>query len=380
MDRPFPLASLAPPAVADPVRACRPVDDAADGFGAVLSEGAESPAPSRAARDDTAIAADPAVILPVVLADIPPAPPPPDRVDQAAPPPAAPQGGITPGQADILCVATGPADSASQAPAEPAVAMAAEPVAAAPAAPIGPRRARARKPAVTPQAAPPDPARTDRRASRVGWVKGGPSAAPGAARDCGQHGGGCPPAAPASGPTATAPPLSSDIVTSLRWIADPAPPRPMAMPPQAAPPMPQPAPESPLPPANTTAAEPAAPAPSPTGETELALDLAELGPVRLRIRDRRGRLALHVLADHPATLDLLRRHADELTGALQEAGLSGASLTWGRAPRPAPSTDAPSADAPSPDAPAAASPTPSASTGSPSARQPRRDGDLDLLL
>ncbi|QLQ20261.1 MAG: flagellar hook-length control protein FliK [Exiguobacterium profundum] len=115
--------------------------------------------------------------------------------------------------------------------------------------------------------------------------------------------------------------------------------------------------------------------PIPAGETELALDLAELGPVRLRIRDRRGRLALHVLADHPATLDLLRRHADELTGALQEAGLSGASLTWGRAPRPAPTTDAPS-----PDVPAAASPTPSASTGSPAARQPRRDGDLDLLL
>lgn len=375
MDRPFPLASLAPPAVADPVRSCRPVDDAADGFGAVLSEGAESPGPARAARDDTTIAADPAVIVPAVLADIPPAPPPPDRVDEAAPPPAAPQGGITPGQADTLCVATGPADIASQAPAEPAVPTAAEPVAAAPAAPTGPRRARARKPVVTPQAGPPDAARTDRRASRVGWVKGGPSASPGAARESGQHGGSCPRAAPASGPTVPAPPLSSDIVTSLRWIADPAPPRPIAMPPQAAPPMPQPAPETPLPPANAAAAEPAAPAPSPAGETELALDLAELGPVRLRIRDRRGRLALHVLADHPATLDLLRRHADELTGALQEAGLSGASLTWGRAPRPAPTTDAPS-----PDVPAAASPTPSASTGSPAARQPRRDGDLDLLL
>lgn len=357
MDRPFPLAPLAPQAVADPVRACRSVDDAAHGFGAVLSEGAESPVPARAAREDTAIAADPAAIVPVVLADIPRAPPPQDRAEDESLPPAAPQGGITPGPADTLCAASGPADIASQALAETAVPTATEPVAAAPAAPNGPRRARARKLDVTAQAGPPDPARTDRRASRVGWVKGRPPAASGAARDSGQHGGGYPPAAPASGQTATAPP------------------RPMAMPPLAIPPMPQPAPETPLPPANIAAAEPAAPTPSPAGETELALDLAELGPVRLRIRDRRGRLALHVLADHPATLDLLRRHADELTGALQEAGLSGASLSWGRTPRPAPPPDAPS-----PDAPAAAVPTASRSSGSLLDRRPRRDGDLDLLL
>lgn len=370
MDRPFPLASLAPPAVADPVRACRPVDDDAGGFGAVLSEGVESPAAARPPREDTAITADPAVIVPVVLADIPPLPPAQDRVEEAGMPTEAPQGGIPPGQADILCAATGPADAASQSLAETAVPTAAEPVAAAPAAPTGPRRARARKPAVAAQAAPPDAARNDRRASRVGWVKGGPSAASGAARDSGQHGGGCPPAAPATGQTATAPPLSSDIVTSLRWIADPVPPRPSAMPPQAVPPMPQPAQDAPLTQSIIAAAESAAPTPSPSGETELALDLAELGPVRLRIRDRRGRLALHVLADHPATLDLLRRHAEELAGALQEAGLSGASLSWGRAPRPAPS----------PDAPAAAIPAPSPSTGSPRDRRPRRDGDLDLLL
>jgi hypothetical protein len=76
------------------------------------------------------------------------------------------------------------------------------------------------------------------------------------------------------------------------------------------------------------------------GETELTLDLAELGPVRLRIRDRRGRLALHVLADHPATLELLRRHANELTGALYDAGVSGATLMWGPA-KPDPVFDRP---------------------------------------
>ncbi|QYZ69959.1 flagellar hook-length control protein FliK [Neotabrizicola shimadae] len=67
------------------------------------------------------------------------------------------------------------------------------------------------------------------------------------------------------------------------------------------------------------------------GTTELELDLAELGPVRMRIKDKRGRLALHVLADHPATLELLRRHADELTGSLREAGFADTTLSWGSA-------------------------------------------------
>lgn len=188
----------------------------------------------------------------------------------------------------------------------------------------------------------------DKRAGRVGWVKGRagqPAHAVTVTIPRADRMDGKPSAGRALWPSRPdAADLPADLVTSLRWIADPVPPR-SATPVPTVSPRPEPPPdfapilarqtEAPAPPAGPAAPGPTSSLPPAcTGETELALDMADLGPVRLRIRDRRGRLALHVLADHPATLDLLRRHADELTGALQEAGLDTASLTWGRSASP----------------------------------------------
>jgi len=123
----------------------------------------------------------------------------------------------------------------------------------------------------------------------------------------------------------------SALVLSLRWVPDPVPTQAPTSLAQATQNQAEHGlPQGPCRPALT--APPAIPlAGQASGVTELELDLAELGPVRMRIKDKRGRLALHVLADHPATLELLRRHADELTGSLREAGFVDTTLSWGSA-------------------------------------------------
>jgi hypothetical protein len=69
------------------------------------------------------------------------------------------------------------------------------------------------------------------------------------------------------------------------------------------------------------------------GKTEIALSPAELGSVRLRLEtDARDpdRIIVHLAFDRPETMDLFRRHADQLTEAMRAAGYSEARLDFGQ--------------------------------------------------
>lgn len=69
------------------------------------------------------------------------------------------------------------------------------------------------------------------------------------------------------------------------------------------------------------------------GKTEIALSPAELGSVRLRLEtDARDpdRIIVHLGFDRPETMDLFRRHADQLTEAMRAAGYSEARLDFGQ--------------------------------------------------
>lgn len=118
-----------------------------------------------------------------------------------------------------------------------------------------------------------------------------------------------------------------------------------------------------------------APGSPPPGETQVELEIEDIGPVRLRIRARRGRLTLNVLANDPAALALLRRHADELTGALADSGIDGATVIWGDCLDTPPGPSVP-CNMPSPAAGAMPDPV---SADLPAPRHPSA-ADLDLLL
>ena len=85
------------------------------------------------------------------------------------------------------------------------------------------------------------------------------------------------------------------------------------------------------------------------GKTEIALSPEELGHVRLSMQidaDNPDRMIVHLNFDRPETLDLFRRHADQLTQALRSAGYAEVDLGFGhtqgedrRGPQPAPSDD-----------------------------------------
>jgi hypothetical protein len=69
------------------------------------------------------------------------------------------------------------------------------------------------------------------------------------------------------------------------------------------------------------------------GKTEIALTPPELGTVRLRLEtDARDpdRIILHLAFDRPETMDLFRRHADQLTEAMRAAGYAEARLDFGQ--------------------------------------------------
>ena len=67
----------------------------------------------------------------------------------------------------------------------------------------------------------------------------------------------------------------------------------------------------------------------PEGTVEIALDPAELGPVRVGLSGSEGSIAVHITADRPETLDLFRRHADLLARDLREAGYGTVSFDFG---------------------------------------------------
>jgi hypothetical protein len=69
------------------------------------------------------------------------------------------------------------------------------------------------------------------------------------------------------------------------------------------------------------------------GATEIALSPDELGGVRLRLEaDPRDpeRMIVHLAFDRPDTMDLFRRHADQLTDAIRAAGYAEAKLDFGQ--------------------------------------------------
>jgi hypothetical protein len=71
----------------------------------------------------------------------------------------------------------------------------------------------------------------------------------------------------------------------------------------------------------------------PDGQTEVALSPEELGHVRLSMQaDAKDpdRLVVVLTFERPETLDLFRRHADQLADALRAAGYSGADISFGR--------------------------------------------------
>ena len=92
------------------------------------------------------------------------------------------------------------------------------------------------------------------------------------------------------------------------------------------------------------------------GKTDITVTLspAELGTLHMRVSMEGDALRVTLLADRPETLDLLRRHGDQLLSDLRNLGFGGASLGFGStggggpAPRPAASepTDALPATAP----------------------------------
>jgi Flagellar hook-length control protein FliK len=71
----------------------------------------------------------------------------------------------------------------------------------------------------------------------------------------------------------------------------------------------------------------------PDGVTEVALSPEELGGVKLQLQpDARNpdRIVVHLVFDRPETMDLFRRHADQLTEAIRSAGFAEARLDFGQ--------------------------------------------------
>lgn len=65
------------------------------------------------------------------------------------------------------------------------------------------------------------------------------------------------------------------------------------------------------------------------GGVDLQLAPEELGRVRMRMVSGEGGLAVHIMADRPETLDLMRRNIDQLARDLADAGYGGAEFTFG---------------------------------------------------
>lgn len=65
------------------------------------------------------------------------------------------------------------------------------------------------------------------------------------------------------------------------------------------------------------------------GRIEVQLNPEELGRVRFQIHSGENGLLVQVGADRPETLDLMRRHLDQLARDFAEAGYEGARFSFG---------------------------------------------------
>ena len=101
-----------------------------------------------------------------------------------------------------------------------------------------------------------------------------------------------------------------------------------------------------------------------SGRIEVFLDPEELGRVRVEMTASGDRMLIHLAAERPESLDLLRRHGDQLLQEFRQAGISGGTLsfgTWGQGDqhqRPPPNAAPP----PSPTPPFTPEPLPSLAT------------------
>jgi hypothetical protein len=117
-----------------------------------------------------------------------------------------------------------------------------------------------------------------------------------------------------------------------------------------------PAPQPEVPPARQIAEAMRA---APGNRVDLTLMPEELGRVTISFQTEGDALRVHLMADRPETLDLLRRHAPELAADLRAQGYDTTSFSFGRSGHP-PSAYAAPVGATEADLPAAADPAPTA--------------------
>lgn len=63
---------------------------------------------------------------------------------------------------------------------------------------------------------------------------------------------------------------------------------------------------------------------------EIALSPAELGRVRMSVAAEDGKVAINILAERPDTLDLMRRHIDQLAQTFRGMGYDQVSFSFGQ--------------------------------------------------
>ncbi|MGB8811943.1 MAG: flagellar hook-length control protein FliK, partial [Paracoccaceae bacterium] len=67
-----------------------------------------------------------------------------------------------------------------------------------------------------------------------------------------------------------------------------------------------------------------------SGTLELSLAPEELGRLHMSLVQDGDMVRVTLVAERPETLDLMRRHADQLSQEFRQAGFSGASLSFGQ--------------------------------------------------
>lgn len=122
---------------------------------------------------------------------------------------------------------------------------------------------------------------------------------------------------------------------------------------------------APEPPRPTAALAPSPPDPAPEQaptdcRMELTLAVEDLGPLHFSMETQGDVIRVHLTAEHPVSLDLLRRHAAELVQNLHDAGYREAKMSFGQwqQGRPSDTCAPPRSVAPPPSDPADPPPQP----------------------